>query len=204
MQPMPLILTWQDLAIRLILTMVAGSLIGLNRSGHGRAAGLRTTVLVCLAASLSMIEANFLLETNGKTSASFSVLDLMRLPLGILTGVGFIGAGAIVKKGDLALGVTTAATLWITTMIGICIGGGQIALGLSSLALAMFALWGMKRFEKNMEREQQATLTISAEGDPDTQAFILDELKSGGFQIARQSVAYHEQGKRADMEYELR
>ena len=53
----------------------------------------------------------------------------MRLPLGILTGVGFIGGGAILKKGGSITGVTTAATLWIATVIGLCLGGGQLALG---------------------------------------------------------------------------
>ena len=62
-----------------------------------------------------MIPANILLPVNGKTPASFAAMDLMRLPLGILTGVGFIGGGAILKKGDLVNGVTTAATLWLVT-----------------------------------------------------------------------------------------
>ena len=70
---------------------------------------------MCLAASLAMIPANILLPVNGKTPASFAVMDLMRLPLGILTGVGFIGGGAILKKRDLVNGVTTAATLWLVT-----------------------------------------------------------------------------------------
>jgi len=67
-------------------------------------------MLVGLAASVAMIQANLLLPVAGKTSASFGVMDLMRLPLGILTGVGFIGAGAILKRGDLVTGMTTAAT----------------------------------------------------------------------------------------------
>lgn len=69
---------------------------------------------------------------SGKTPESFAVMDLMRLPLGILTGVGFIGGGTILKKGDLVTGVTTAATLWLVTVIGLCLGGGQLALVLSA------------------------------------------------------------------------
>jgi putative Mg2+ transporter-C (MgtC) family protein len=56
--------------------------------------------------------------------------DLMRLPLGILIGVGFIGGGAILRRDDIVVGVTTAATLWLVTVIGLCLGGGQLALGL--------------------------------------------------------------------------
>jgi len=88
---MPLTLTWQEIALRLALSVVAGTLIGLDRGEHGRPAGLRTTLLVCLAAAVAMIQANLLLATTGKTSDSFISLDLMRLPLGILTYESFRG-----------------------------------------------------------------------------------------------------------------
>jgi putative Mg2+ transporter-C (MgtC) family protein len=115
---------WSDIAVRLALTMFAGAIIGFNRGARGHAAGFRTTILVGLAASVAMIQANILLPLEGKTPGSFAVMDLMRLPLGILTGVGFIGGGTILKKGDLVTGVTTAATLWLMTVIGLCLGGG--------------------------------------------------------------------------------
>ena len=76
---MPLYIGWGEIALPLALTVVAGILIGINRSEHGHAAGLRTTLL---AASLSMLQVNLLLPMTGKTSSSFTVLDLMRLPLG--------------------------------------------------------------------------------------------------------------------------
>src|SRR5579862_8631293 len=88
---------WLEIALRLTLTVVAGALIGLDRGEHGRPAGLRTTMLVCLAAAVSMVQANLLMNTVGKAGNSFVVLDLMRLPLGILTGMGFIGGGAILR-----------------------------------------------------------------------------------------------------------
>src|ERR1700691_5552539 len=98
-------LDWQQAALRLILTVAAGLVIGFNRGEHGRPAGMRTTLLVCLAASIAMIQANLLMNSVGKARDSFIVLDLMRLPLGILSGMGFIGAGAIVRKGNLVLGI---------------------------------------------------------------------------------------------------
>src|ERR1700742_368369 len=126
---MPLQPTWADIVGRLLLTLIAGVMLGVNREARGHAAGLRTTILVTLAASVAMIQANILLPLEGKNPGSFAVMDLMRLPLGILTGVGFLGGGAILKKGSTITGVTTAATLWIATVIGLCLGGGQLGLG---------------------------------------------------------------------------
>ncbi len=139
---MPVTLTWQEIAIRLALSVIAGGLIGFDRGEHGHAAGLRTTLLVCLASAVAMIQANLLLATAGKTADSFVTFDVMRLPLGILTGMGFIGGGAILRRDGFVLGVTTAATLWFVTVVGLCFGGGQIKLGLAALgARADCALW---------------------------------------------------------------
>jgi putative Mg2+ transporter-C (MgtC) family protein len=94
----------------LLCTVIAGGLFGLDRSERGRVAGLRTTILISLVACLSMIEVNLLISLSGKAPDSYVVLDLMRLPLGILSGMGFIGAGAIVRRDQFVVGVTTAAT----------------------------------------------------------------------------------------------
>lgn len=76
-----------------------------------------------------MLQVNLLLPLAGKAPASFVTMDLMRLPLGVLSGMGFIGAGSILRRGSAIVGVTTAATMWVMTVIGLCCGGGQLALG---------------------------------------------------------------------------
>jgi putative Mg2+ transporter-C (MgtC) family protein len=160
---MPLSPNWTDIAIRLALTVVAGAIIGLNRGARGHAAGFRTTILVALAASVAMIQANILLPLSGKTPGSFAVMDLMRLPLGILTGVGFIGAGTIIRKGDLVTGVTTAATLWLVTVIGLCLGGGQLILGMVATVLAVMTLWLLKWVDVAIPREHRARLVVTSD-----------------------------------------
>lgn len=161
---MPVTLSWQDVAIRLVLTVIAGTLIGMNRTEHGRPAGLRTTLLVSLAASISMIQANLLMNTVGKSHDSFVVLDLMRLPLGILTGVGFIGAGAILRRENRVMGVTTAATMWFVTVMGLCFGGGQIGLGITAFVIGFVVLWGLKRLEGWLPQDRQGTLLLTILG----------------------------------------
>ncbi len=160
---MPLSLDWQEICVRLALTMMAGAIIGFNRGAHGHAAGLRTTMLVGLAASVAMIQTNILLPVAGKTPESFAVMDLMRLPLGILTGVGFIGGGVIFRKGDLVTGVTTAATLWVVTVIGLCLGGGQLALGIVATVLTVITLWVLKWVDLTMPREHRARMVVTAD-----------------------------------------
>jgi putative Mg2+ transporter-C (MgtC) family protein len=84
------------------------------------------------------------------------MLDLMRLPLGILTGMGFIGGGAILRRDGLVVDVTTAATLWFVTVIGLCFGGGRLRLGLAAFVLAMGISLGLRWFDQHMKQEQHA------------------------------------------------
>src|SRR5690348_10447472 len=119
--------TATDIALRLLAALVAGGLLGLDRSTRGRIAGLRTTILMCLAATGAMIEANLMLDVVGKTNQSFTMMDALRFPLGILSGIGFIGAGAIVRRNSLVTGVTTAATIWLVTVVGLILGAGYFA-----------------------------------------------------------------------------
>jgi putative Mg2+ transporter-C (MgtC) family protein len=185
---MPLSLGWPDIALRLALTLIAGALIGMDRDEHGRPAGMRTTILVCLAASLAMIMVNLELGTRGRASDSFVMLDLMRLPLGILTGVGFIGAGAILRGPDGVIGVTTAATVWFVTVIGLCFGSGEIALGLVGTAIALIVLSLLGRVERFIPRIHHAILTATI-SSPALEAELDRVLAEARVRIARRSIA---------------
>jgi putative Mg2+ transporter-C (MgtC) family protein len=163
---MPTTLTWDAIVLRLLITAACAGALGFDRDQRGHSAGLRTTLLVGLAACLSMIQANWLVNSNGKPEDSFVVMDIMRLPLGILSGIGFIGAGAIIKRGELAMGVTTAATIWFVTVMGLCFGGGQIGLGLAGFALGFVVLTGLKKVEIHISRQHSGDfkITVSSEG----------------------------------------
>jgi len=178
---------WPAIALRLILTVIAGGLLGGERSKTGHAAGLRTTLVVTLAASVAMIQTNLLMATNGKPHDSYAVMDLMRLPLGILTGVGFIGAGAIVRKNELVLGLTTAATLWFATVAGLCLGGGQLVLGSVATITGFVVLWGLRWFENRVERYQSAELSVTICGRLSTED-LRAHLQAAKFHIKSLSI----------------
>jgi putative Mg2+ transporter-C (MgtC) family protein len=149
-------LSWSDVALRLLVTVVAGLLLGYDRTEHRKSAGIRTTLLVCLAASVTTIQVNTLRPLSGRASDSFVMNDLMRFPLGILSGVGFINAGAILRRDTLVVGLTTAAMLWLATVIDLCISGGQIVLGVIATGLGLLVLWVLKWVENALAIEARA------------------------------------------------
>ncbi|MDE2183956.1 MAG: MgtC/SapB family protein [Alphaproteobacteria bacterium] len=183
---------WQDIALRLLAAVIAGGLIGHDRGARGRMAGLRTTMLLCLAAAGAMIEADLLLETTGKSPSSFAVADVLRFPLGILSGIGFIGAGAIVRRGRLVTGVTTAATMWLVTVIGLVIGGGFLGLGASLTAVAMAVLAALKKVETRIRRERHAALHLRLDKDMPTIAAVRSVLTHARYDSKALSIRYED------------
>ena len=204
MMPMFAPLTWTDVALRLALTMLVGIAFGYNRREHGKAAGMRTTLLVCLAASLAMLQMNALLPTAGRQPTSFVMNDLMRLPLGILTGVGFIGGGAILRRGNMITGVTTAATLWLVTVIGLCLGGGQIALGLAATAIGLFALWGLEWFEERLRQQHGARLALDLDAEGPSELQIRRILDDAGLTITAANIRLEPTSQRRTLVFEVR
>ena len=113
------------ISVRLVLAMVAGSLIGLERTYHGRPAGFRTHILVCTASSLLMLLTVFSTSLTPGIPIETMRIDPTRMAQGLMTGIGFLGAGVILREGLTIRGLTTAASIWITSAIGIMIGMGM-------------------------------------------------------------------------------
>jgi putative Mg2+ transporter-C (MgtC) family protein len=134
-----------------------------------------------------MMLANRLMGGTPDGAAGSVRFDLMRLPLGVLSGMGFIGGGAILRRGDLVMGLTTAASLWLATMVGICLGAGQLVLGCAGTAVGLVGLWGLHPIERFLVRERQGTLTVE-HGDAASTAKILERAEAAGFRIKARSV----------------
>jgi putative Mg2+ transporter-C (MgtC) family protein len=113
-----------NILVHLLVATVAGGLIGLERSFHGRPAGFRTHTLVCVASSLLMLVTVY--QSQWFVTAPLDVvrIDPTRMAQGIMTGIGFLGAGVIVREGLSVRGLTTAASIWVTAAIGILAGIG--------------------------------------------------------------------------------
>jgi putative Mg2+ transporter-C (MgtC) family protein len=142
-----------------------------------------------------MIEVNLLLDTSGRLSDSFVRIDVMRLPLGILTGMGFIGGGAILRRGDTITGVTTAATLWFATVLGLCFGAGLHGLGLAALVLGVVILWSLKRLELRIPQEHRAVLTLTVAENGPSEEEIRSGLTEAGYRICSWDLAARGRGE---------
>src|SRR5690348_1906955 len=105
--PLP---SYTDIAIRIGLATLAGMLVGIERESHGRAAGFRTTTIVCVAGALATIISEIAFSQTAATSSTWRP-DPLRLAAGLMSGMGFLGAGTIVRNENIVRGVTTAATL---------------------------------------------------------------------------------------------
>jgi putative Mg2+ transporter-C (MgtC) family protein len=113
-----------DILEHLLIALAAGGLIGFERSYHGRPAGFRTHTLVCVASSALMLVTMYQSHWYPEAFAGRVALDPTRMAQGIMTGIGFLGAGVIFKEGLTVRGLTTAASIWITAAIGILAGIG--------------------------------------------------------------------------------
>jgi putative Mg2+ transporter-C (MgtC) family protein len=174
-----------DITIRLAVALIIGALIGLERSYHGRPAGFRTHALVCLSTSLLMLVTVY--ETHWFTAISESriVLDPTRMAQGIMTGIGFLGAGAIMKEGLTVRGLTTAASIWITAAIGILVGIGFYFPALLATVLTLGTLSVFRWIESRIPAQFYAHFVVRfARGAVMPEPEMRELLSKHGFTIA--------------------
>ncbi|WP_431298846.1 MgtC/SapB family protein [Tabrizicola sp. BL-A-41-H6] len=139
------ILNNSDITVPLGLSLLTGAVIGGEREVQGKPAGLRTHMLVCLASTLLMLVATRQSEwVMTQIPGTSIVADLTRMPHGILTGIGFLGAGVIMRNGVSVHGLTTAASLWVTAALGIVYGVGMVSLGVIGSVIALLVLGLLK------------------------------------------------------------
>jgi len=137
--------------LKLLLAILLGGAIGLEREFRGRPAGLRTHILVCLGATIIMIASASMPELYRTLSPQSRItIDPGRIAAGIVTGIGFLGAGAILRIGDLIRGLTTAGCIWFVAALGIVIGQGFYALAIASTGVALMALLTLSKAERQI------------------------------------------------------
>ncbi len=143
-----------ELILRLVLSAIIGGLIGIEREANNRPAGLRTHILVTLGSALIM-----LISTHGFNNLA-STGDPARLAAQVVSGIGFLGAGTILRTGNSIRGLTTAASIWVCGGIGLAIGGGYYVGGLTTAAIVLFSLMSLGVFEKKIFIKKHKVLVV--------------------------------------------
>ena len=173
-------LTEFDIVIRLCFGFLAGGIIGLERSSHRQVAGLRTHILITLGSTSLMLLSIWLPQSLYPDGG----IDPGRIAAQVVSGIGFLGAGAIIRLGNNIRGLTTAASLWLVAAIGLTIGAGMYIAAAAAEALSLITLVVLSRVERKIFPEMRSKLleihyNNSASVDVES---VLEILKKFGVQ----------------------
>lgn len=146
-------LDW-ELILRLLIAAILGSIIGIDRERLAWAAGLRTHMLVCVGACLFMIVSAF--AFSDILGARNVILDPSRVAAQVVSGIGFLGAGSILLRGEVVRGLTTAASLWSVAAIGLAVGGGLYVEAVAATIVILIILAGIKPLEERFQQRHKA------------------------------------------------
>lgn len=196
---------YPEISMRLLIALACGGLIGLERSYHARPAGFRTHTLVCLASAVLMLVTVYEGQWFDYKGTGRVAIDPTRMAQGIMTGIGFLGAGVIMKEGLSVRGLTTAASIWITAAIGVLVGIGFYFPAVLALALTLGTLSAFRWFENRMPSQQYAQFILkfdrkSAMSQPELKKLV----SSLGFTIANLQYRLIQDGKRFEYRMMLR
>lgn len=159
-----------SIAIRLVLAILVGGIIGNERGKHGSAAGLRTHILVCIGSAMTALTGYYVYETLGVSG------DIMRLAAQVVSGIGFLGAGMIIiKNGNVITGLTTAAGMWATAAIGIALGYGFYSGALIATVACVFTSAFLSRIERKRKEVTQIYVEVDLSQNINV---ILDRIKN--------------------------
>ncbi len=192
----------REIAVRLVAALLVGAAIGFERSYRGRPAGFRTHALVCLSTSLLMLLTAFEQLWVPDNEAVKLTLDPTRMAQGIMTGIGFLGSGAILRDGLTVCGLTTAASIWITAAIGIMVGIGFYIPALIAAVLTPGTLSVFGWLETHLPAQIYARFTVRFARSAQVPEEELRQLVSArGFTIA--NLSYHYDSRSQFTEYSM-
>jgi len=171
-----------ELVSRLVLAAVLGSVIGFERERLNWSAGLRTHMLVCVGSALIMLVSTFgFVDVLGQKDV---VLDPSRVAAQVVSGIGFLGAGSILLRGEIVRGLTTAASLWSVAGIGLAVGGGMYVASISATIIILIILAGVKPLERRfIAVKQQRSVNLWADRGSISLDIMHQILGSAGIRI---------------------
>jgi putative Mg2+ transporter-C (MgtC) family protein len=197
-------LHWSEALLRLALAAFLGGLIGVERELREREAGLRTHLLVALGSALFTIVSAYGFEDFLRSGQSVVRADPTRIAAQIVTGVGFLGAGAIIRQGLSVRGLTTAATLWVVAAIGMATGAGYYSGAVITTALVLVSLWPLRIMAYRVMRrfrDEEGRLIVELHAGASPGA-VIDAVETAGVRI--QTIEVSQEGDRRRVEFDVK
>ena len=174
---------------RLLFASFLSGLIGLEREVHGRAAGFRTHLLVGVATCLIMIVSEYFFRNYGSLSSNTTVrVDPARIAASVMTGIGFLGAGVIIKSGRVVRGLTTAACLWMVAGVGMAAGTGLYVPAVIVTIVALFNLLLLKQIERLIRKDRFYTLVIHTSNFGMNPQKVIDIIQQNKMRIVHRRI----------------
>lgn len=174
---------------KLLLAALLGAMIGLEREIHGRPAGFRTHLLVSLGSCLYVITSIHFYEVYGNHSGSSPIgVDPGRVAAQVVAGIGFLGAGAIIREKSSVRGLTTAACLWLAAAIGLSCGVGMFGISLLVTVVSLASLLLLKKLEGMLTRDTYVYLRVWSENLPDQMHKIEAHLRNCKIEVINSSM----------------
>jgi len=165
-----------EIVLRLVLAAVLGGIVGLEREIHGRPAGIRTYLILSVGAALIMVISEYYTVLYGLPPKWVSN-DQGRIAAQVVTGIGFLGAGVILRAKDHVRGLTTAACIWTVSAVGLAIGAGFYLFGVLVTLLILIALVVLKQIEKKLKKDWYKEITVISEDVPGQFVSIQDIIE---------------------------
>jgi len=173
-----------EMIIRIAVGAALGGAIGMERDRHGRQAGLRTHFIVALAsATFMVVSAHFYYFQNYGTSSGITA-DPSRIAASVVTGIGFLAGGAILKTGLTVQGLTTAAGLWLVAAIGLCAGAGMYSVALAATLLGLLALTLFRMLEGKKDGMIRRKVALQLAGAGEGMPVLFAALVRAGAQVS--------------------
>jgi putative Mg2+ transporter-C (MgtC) family protein len=191
-----------EVAVRLVAAAMLGGVIGYERDVHGRPAGLRTHIIVALASATFMIVSTQFVYYQRYVEGDLVSVDPSRIASTVVSGIGFLGAGAILRTGFNVKGLTTAAGLWLVAAIGLAAGAGMYVESLLATALGLLALWALRRIEgKEAQAPRRKVSLVLADGTAGPEG-IRTALAGAGIRSSTTAYERHLEDRRVELTLE--
>lgn len=192
---------WLEATVKFAVALLLSGAIGLERQRKGRGAGLRTHVLVCLGATLLMIVSEYVAR-NGV--AGGALLDRARIAAGIITGIGFLGAGTIMKSGQEKVGLTTAAMIWFAAAQGIAVGAGYLLTAFIGTAFALVVVMAFSALEQRLLMPGHFLLSLQLPAaEANTENIVGHIAASGKFEVMTMAIKSVQKSEHLQLTFQI-